>query len=408
MQFLPLLLHFVGQAAAETWLPSHSFAEPLSASMRNDWYMGGESWPDVNGLTLIKATPNKGGWIGSREPLLTNSFQVQMAISVHSSPEETISAGDALDGNPGMMFMLHDPSGKTWPPQMGDFYGMYPSMDGHAIFFALTSREDKLSPSISFGPKGLNRVQTPLPRGIYWNYLDKKEFEVMLDVLDGREVHGYIRSKSSDRWTQAFSETLPEDDIIPPQAHILMSAANGGMSVKYTISRLSVTSQDTEQPGYQREKPTIPIREEKAAGSESIGDVRDALIHLTELFANELGETHHFFEEQRNQNKHIIGLLESIKGSIHNDAPSSSVEDSIVSITSKMESLMEQKMSSKPDKDTIRKVESMFHSLAKNNETAKGSANRQLYLMSAALLLVSAGMGYVIFHMKKLEKKHIL
>jgi len=407
-----LLLFTLGlSVSAETWLGSHSFAEPLSVnSLKSNWFSGGDVATDVNGLTLLGDNPFVSGWIASKQPLMTNTFQLTMAVTVRTNPEHSVKPGDTMNGNPGMMLLLQDSTNITLPPPGGDFYGLYPSIQGKGVFFALTSREDKVSPSISFGAKGTGPLHTPLPRGIYWNYLDKNEFELMLDVQDGTEVHGYIRSKSSDRWTQAFSETLDADDSVTSSSHLIVSASNTDLGVSYKISRMSVFSQDDEQPGYQGNVIETPDHQPIVGKEESLSDVKDALFQMTELFAKELSKSRHFFEEQRNHNKLVITLLEQIKGMVQQAGSGGIDTESMQVITSRMDH-MERSLVNRPMKrwdDTLGKMESMFNSLTKSNDMGMASKNAHMYMMFGVLGIIAIGMVYVIFHMKKLEKKHIL
>jgi len=409
--FQVLVFTFGLTATAETWLGSHSFAEPLSInSLKGNWYSGGDIATDVNGLTMLGDSPNTKGWISSKQPLMTNTFQLTMAMTIVTNAENGIKPGDTMRGDPGMMIMLQDSNKFQQPPSRGDFFGLYPEIEGKGIFFALTSRDGKVSPSISFGAKDTGHLQTPVPRGIYWNYLDKNEFELMLDVQDGKEVFGYIRSKSSDRWTQAFSETLEDDNFLVSNSHLLVSAQSSDLAVSYKISRMSVFSQDDEQPGYHENLIQTPEHQKAPEGEEeTLSDVKEALFQMTELFAKELSKSRHFFEEQRNHNKLVLSLIEQVKGALQ-ESHGGIDPESMQVITSRMEN-MERSLVNRPMKkwdDTLGKVESMFNSLTQTNDMGVASKDAHVYMMMGVLAVIAIGMAYVIFHMKKLEKKHIL
>lgn len=399
------LLNFLlaSRGVCQSWLGSHSFSTQLShAKMSADWYIAGEVNSDPNGLTILDSKENASGYVASRSPLLTDSFRVTMSVNVGFDSENPSWKGNTVRGDPGLMIMFHAPQRDykddplDYPPRAGDYYGIDEKTPGHGVYLALTTRENKVSPSISFGPKGHERAQTPFPRGIYWNYLNTQEFELMLDVEGGTDVHGYIRSKSSDRWTQCFSESLSGDDVFDPKSHLVISGLNTGLGVSYTLSRFTVTSSDEDQPGYQKDAL------QKLSSDNDANKIEDSMMQLYHHMVKEFSRYGNHLEELRSQMKIMSTHIDQIRGVLTKNGGSFTEKEEFVKIMDKMEKTM-----SAPD-DVVRITENLFKSIKSANQDVIGHKERHVWFTVIVLIIVACGMGYVIVHMKRLEKKHIL
>lgn len=393
---------------AESFLSAHSFSEPLSmALLQHDWTINGSVSADANGLVMLLDDEHADhGYIASKVPLLTNSFRLTMNVGVHSSSTETMNQGDIIPGDPGFVIMLSE---FDQPPSDGYHYGLDQRIAGSGVYFALTSREHRLHPSISFGTKESNviDVQTPWHKGIYWNYLDKKEFEFMLEVTNGSTVGGFIRSKTNDKWTQAFSYESAE--AISPLSKIIISSYKKDTPVYYSFNMLQVSGTDDNMPGYQRVHKRVEqaeMQSESDLPDHSILERLDLLQRSTSNLIDYTSErtihVENFMDEQRNFNKRVMSMLEKIHGDLSKRDDDDVGVEKIKEISQGINNMM--KHMPRMEKDRMARVENMFNTL----QQVDSAKTDPMYLTVAILVIVGSGMGYVIWHMKKLEKKHIL
>mmetsp|Transcript_1111 Transcript_1111/g.1531 ORF Transcript_1111/g.1531 Transcript_1111/m.1531 type:complete len:490 (-) Transcript_1111:49-1518(-) len=335
-------------------MPHHSFAAPLDyQTLLDDWTVSGASLFERERLLMHPGVAGRAGFLWSKSPLLTDSFEVVIHFRVmgEKQPQNVLH-----DQSFGFWYVAENMSqvynesavikAESWRKGMEDqgltLVGSKAKFAGLGVVLSMADREKKPRPSVS---GFTNDGHTTLSWGADVPTQDAKPIDFR-NTLNHAQlkisvrpnlVEGWLKQSPSLSWNECFSLDRSKHPI-----------KAGGF--------IGVTAwSGTPEQGVSSDLVSIVQMEVNNMDETSIGeDMKDVSTQIQETYMEMLTDTHRHFLDQKSQTDHITRLTDMLGEHLNVTGPAElSLFQTLKAYEDRMEQLGE-------DCRTVKQSVSMF------------------------------------------------